>query len=247
MSEPDDRIAALFRAAASDAPPSAFDHDQVVATSRRVTARRRSAALGGVLTLLVVTGVGAAVALPRGSEVPSSAAAPLNAPDGAAESLPNPLSAPGAPDGPGPGDRGTADDGPAAAVPYALPQPVPGIVPLGPGDTECAQRQDPQLRALVEQVLPEVADATEAAVTTECRPGGERGVNLEVDDAGSPGLLTVQYLPPGSDAAADVDGATSPTASGGTVLVSARPGGPGETAPFQGRLDEVASYLAPRL
>ncbi|MDN5747667.1 MAG: hypothetical protein L0H64_03995, partial [Pseudonocardia sp.] len=115
----------------------------------------------------------------------------------------------------------------------------------GPGVTECAQRHDPQLRELVEQVLPEVVGAAEAAVTTECRPRGGRGVNLEVDDAGTTGLLTVRYLPPGT--AADVDGVTAPTASGGTVLVSTRPGGPGGTAPFEGRLDAVAAYLAPRL
>ena len=40
------RIAALFREAASGAPPPGFDATQVVATSRRITRRRRSAVAG---------------------------------------------------------------------------------------------------------------------------------------------------------------------------------------------------------
>jgi hypothetical protein len=103
------------------------------------------------------------------------------------------------------------------------------------------------LRALVEQFLPEAVGAPEAATTMECRPGGERGVNLEVRDGPAAGLLTVQYLPPGT--AADlVEGAGSaPTASGGTVVVSTRGGGPDAPAPFADRVDTLAGELAPRL
>ena len=63
----EDRLAELFRAAASDAgaPPPGFDHGDVVATSRRITARRRSAVIGGAVALLVVAGVGTVAALPR--------------------------------------------------------------------------------------------------------------------------------------------------------------------------------------
>ena len=43
------RIAALFRDAASDAPPAAFDDEVVAATSRRITARRRSAVAGAAV------------------------------------------------------------------------------------------------------------------------------------------------------------------------------------------------------
>ena len=71
---------------------------------------------------------------------------------------------------------GAAGGGP---VPGAAAVPPIGI-PLGPGTGECADRQDPALRALVEQALPEVVGAREAATTLECRPGGERGVALEV-------------------------------------------------------------------
>ncbi|WP_344253339.1 hypothetical protein, partial [Pseudonocardia hydrocarbonoxydans] len=121
-------------------------------------------------------------------------------------------------------------------------------VPLGPGTTECAQRQDPQLRAVLEEVLPEVAGAVEAAVTTDCRPGGERGVSLEVSDGGTAGLLTVEYLPPGEPAGpTSGPSAVAATASGGTVVVGSRGEGPGTPAPFADRLDATAADLAPRL
>lgn len=240
MTEPDDRLAALFREAASTtAPPPAFDHDAVVARSRKVTARRRSALLGGAMALLVVAGVGTAVSLPLGDDAGSTAAAPASAPEAeragdAAGGAPAPYAAPE-------GD---------SSVPYAL-QDVPPFtgVPLGPSPAGCAPRQDPELRALVEQVLPEVAGAPEAAVTQECRPGGERGVNLEVDDAGAAGLLTVEYRPPGTPADADPGAvsATAPTASGGTVVVRSQGSGPGAPVPFEGRLDTAAAFLAPRL
>ena len=46
----------VCRARAETPPPPRFDHDRVVATSRRITARRRSAVLGGAMALLVVAG-----------------------------------------------------------------------------------------------------------------------------------------------------------------------------------------------
>lgn len=246
MTEPDDRLAALFREAASEtAPPPAFDHDAVVARSRKVTARRRSALLGGAMAALVVAGVGTAVSLPLGDDAGSTAAAPASAPE--AERA---------------GDAAGGAPAPAAPAPYvaapeadsSVPDALQGVppftgVPLGPSAAECAPRQDPELRALVEQVLPEVAGAPEAAVTQECRPGGERGVDLEVDDAGAAGLLTVEYRPPGAPADADPGAvsATAPTASGGTVVVRSQGSGPGAPVPFEGRLDTAAAFLAPRL
>lgn len=231
----DERLVALFRdAAGTDLPPSAFDHDRVVTASRRITARRRSAVLGGAMALLVVAGVGVAAALPsRSGDAASTAAAPASAPgpEALAESAPS-------------------DEGRDAAVPDVPVAPLPEFdgTPLGPGTTECADRQDPQLRAYVEQVLPEVVGAPVAGITMECRPGGERGVNVEVDDAGATGLLTVQYLPPG-EVPGPVSGSSAQalTASGGTVVVSSSGAGPGAPVPFEGRLDTVATFLAPRL
>ncbi|MBW0124679.1 hypothetical protein [Pseudonocardia oceani] len=249
----DDRIAALFSEAASDTPPPGFDHDRVVAASRRITARRRSAVLGGAMALLVVTGVGVAFGLPgsgAGSGETTSAAAPVAAPEAAGGSAPGDAASEGSVLAESaPAEDAAAAPAPEAQLPEALrDQPAFTGAPLGPGTTECAQRQDPALRALVEEVLPETAGATEAAVTMDCRPGGERGVSLEVDDAGTPGLLTVEYLPPGEVAGATSGtSASSVTASGGTVVVTARGDGPGTPAPFEGRLDTAAAYLAPRL
>jgi hypothetical protein len=236
----DERLGALFRAAASDsaAPTPGFDHEAVVRASRRITVRRRAAFTAGGLALLAVVGIGGTVALPGasgGRGDAATAAAPMLAPEApsadsrAQRQAPPPAAAEGAP-APAPG---------AAAV--------GGPPPLGPGATECADRQDPALRAVVEEFLPEAVGAPEAAITMECRPRGERGVNLEVRDGAAAGLLTVQYLPPGT--APDlVEGAVSaPTASGGTVVVSTRGDGPDAPAPFADRLDTLVTQLAPRL
>ena len=115
--------------------------------------------------------------------------------------------------------------------------------PLGPGTGECANRQDPELRALVEQALPEVVGVPEAATTLECRPGGERGVALE---AGG-GVFVVTYRPPGAVAQLPDGARARGTASSGTVVVSSRADRAGDQAPFADRLDAVAAYLAPRL
>jgi hypothetical protein len=103
------------------------------------------------------------------------------------------------------------------------------------------------LRALVEEFLPEVVGAPEAAITMECRPRGERGVNIEVRDGAATGLLTVQYLPPGAQPE-HVEGAVvAPTASGGTVVVSSRGERAGAPAPFADHLSALATHLSPRL
>lgn len=217
----DDRTAALFRAAASDAaPPAAFDHSDVVRASHRITARRRSALVAGGLALLVVAGVGTAVALPRDQETGavSSVAAPEAARDAAGSA-------------PQPGPPGADLSG----------------TPLGPGTATCADRQDPALRALVEQVLPDVAGSAAAPVTFECRPGEERYLALQVDDGGVAGLLTVAYLPPGTAVSLVPDAVVAPTASGGSVVVGSTADQQGGPAPFASRLDGVTAFLAPRL
>ena len=179
------RIAALFRDAASGAPPPGFDATQVVATSRRITRRRRSAVAGAALAVLAVVGVGVVAGLggpsdttvtaASGQAADSAASGPGAGSEGAARAAAPEAAAPdaaGAPLAPSAAEPPAA--GPAAAA-------VPPIgTPLGPGTGECADRQDPALRALVEQALPEVVGAPEAATTLECRPGGERGVALEV-------------------------------------------------------------------
>lgn len=250
----DERIAGLFQAAASDlgAPPPRFDHGDVVATSRRITARRRSAVVGGAVALLVVAGVGTVVALPRGHSDALTAAAPAvpggrdsGSAGGGAAAQAAPEAAVGGSDvgsGPQAGtSSGGAGSGGGAGTAVGGQQP-PGVHPgtpghpLGPGTTTCADRQDPALRALVVQALPEAAGAPAAATTDVCLPGSERYVNLELGG----GVLTVASLPPGT-AASLVDGASSaPTASHGTVVVTSPPG-------YRDRVPALVQYLAPRL
>lgn len=249
MDEP--RLREVFDEAAG-APPPGFDHARVVAASRRVTARRRATVLATAAALVVVAGIGVAAAvLPDRGDRTSAASAPAEVvPEG------------GVPQAgvPGADDREADADPPVAGAPEpAVPEdsdaaaaeagPGPAGPPLGPGDPEaCANRQDPAVRALVEQVFPEVAGATEAAVTMECRPGGERGLALEVVDDGRRGLLSVTYLPPGESTAFAPYGPSAPTASGGTVVVSSTSTEPGGGAPpFADRLEALTAFLAERL
>jgi hypothetical protein len=258
------RLAAVFRDAAADAPPPGFDAADVVSTSRRITRRRRSMLAGAGLAVLAVAGVGVTAGLGGGSGSPLTTASAGSAQDSAQGSAqgvvapeeaaraaaPEPAGAPGAAT-PGSGtaaggsSAGAASDA-AAPAPVAS-GPAGSGAPLGPGTGECANRQDPALRALVEQVLPEVVGAPAAATTQECRPGGERGLALEVRDGATSGVLSVTYLPPGTVPRLVPGARSAPTASGGMVLVSTGDVGGGEPAPFAGRLDAVVAYLAPRL
>jgi hypothetical protein len=138
----------------------------------------------------------------------------------------------------------TGPDAAAGGGPVPGAAAVPPIgTPLGPGTGDCADRQDPALRALVDEALPEVVGAREAATTMECRPGGARGVALEV--AG--GVLTVTYLPPGPVATAPDGAQTASTASGGTLVLASRAERTGDPAPFADRFPAMVAYLAPRL
>jgi hypothetical protein len=237
----DERLTALFRDAASDtnAPPPSFGHDDVVATSRRITARRRSAAVAAAVTIGLV-GMGAAIVLPgQLGESPTTAAAPLNAPEAAGQREADEAADSGA-------EAGAAGLGSAPAEPPATaPAPVPA--PLGPGRTECADRQDPALRALVEQVLPEVSTAPAAATADVCLPGEQRYLALEVADRGVPGVLSVSYLPPGTIPQLAPGALSAPTASGGTVIVASSTEVADAIAPFADRLPELVEFLAPRL
>jgi hypothetical protein len=261
----DDRIAELFRAAASEAgaPPSGFDHRDVVAVSRRITARRRSAVVGGAVALLFVAGVGTVAVLPRSdSSTMTTASAGGNA-DNNAPAVPQaaaaaPEAAAGGADSAGgaaAGGAGAVGEGaaPSAARPNAALTPgggggskpsagprTPGagtpVRPLGPGSGTCANRQDPALKALVVAVLPEAANAPGAATSDICLPGTQRYLSIELGG----GVLTVGYLPPGTSASLAEGASSAATASHGTVIVSPAPG-------YTDRVPILLRYLAPRL
>lgn len=250
--EQEARVAAAFRAAAADPPPPGFDAGDIVATSRRITRRRRSAVAGAALAVLAVAGIGVTAGLSGGGGSTLTTASAGGDSEAARAVAPEAGAAGGARSS----DAGSSA-GQEAAAPVAPPAGAPGGgldaglasagPPLGPGTGECADRQDPALRAVVEQVLPEVVGAPEAATTMECRPGGERGLALEVRDGTAAGLLSVTYLPPGTAPRPAPGVLSAPTASGGTVLVWSDAGRLGDPAPFAARLDAVVAYLAPRL
>jgi hypothetical protein len=244
------RIASAFRDAAQGAPPAGFDAAQVVAASQRITRRRRSVLAGAALAVLAVAGVGVTAGLTGSSDGPTTASSVAQ--DRAAQDRAEQDRA--SQDRPGQNSDAGRVAAPAAPVPQiAAPggsNPESASVagaPLGPATAECADRQDPALRALVDQALPEVAGASEAMTTQECRPGGERGVALEVRDGERAGLLSVTYLPPGSTVRLAPGAQAAATASGGTVLVFTTPERDGDRPPFDDRIDAVVAYLAPRL
>ena len=207
-----------------------FDAVQVAAASRRITRRRRSALAGAALAVLALAGVGMTTGLTtdRGGPATLSSDAPGQTEQGGGAART------AAPEGPqvGPGDFGATESEPP---------------PLGPTSGGCADRQDAALRSLVEQALPEVAGAPPAPTTQECRPGGERGVALQVRDGAHAGLLSVTYLPPGSAVRLAPGAQVAVTASGGTVVVFSSPERAGDVAPYADRIDATVAYLAPRL
>ncbi len=217
MSDQDDRLQALFQDAAGTPPESGFSYGDVTRASQRITRRRRVALAGAAAVVVALGGTGVVVAAMRDQGTSTSAAsAPAAAPENN-----SPL-------------MGRSDAAGAASA------------PLGPSNAECVVKHDPQLRTLVEQVLPEIIGATDAAITLECEPGGGRQVNVEVADAGVSGLLNVTYEPQGRPPRSVAGAISAPTASGGTVTVSSEAVGPG-AAPFAAKLPAVLAYLAPRL
>jgi len=159
-----------------------------------------------------------------GSPAPQPAPSPVDpAPD--TGTAPKPHSAPSA-------DRGT---------PRATPPGRPGPSALGPRDT-CGSQQDPELRALVDEVFAPARGAPAAPVTYVCRPQGERAVHVEISDGSKKGVLTVVFSSKAGGTSGD---ATARTASGGQVSVSVR--GDGGPAPYADRMSRLVKDLAPRL
>jgi hypothetical protein len=222
MGELTDReLADMLRAAGNEAPPPGFDVADVVAASKRATARRRSAIAGGAAAVLLVAG-GVTAAI----AIPGS---------GSGGETTSAASAPEAATGGGRGDAAVAPAAPA------------------PSDTGggCADLQDAGLRALLDEALPQVRGATEAATSMVCKPGGGREVHLQVTDGPLHGLLSVVFTPPGEPVE---DGepagwarAGAPTASGGYVAVTSTADADSGGIPFEADLATTAAALAPRL
>ncbi|GAY09280.1 hypothetical protein [Pseudonocardia sp. N23] len=217
----DQDLTELMRSAGPTAPPAAFGVDDVVRASKRATARRRSAIAGGAAAAVLVFG-GIGLA--------------VGLPGGGAETATSSAA----------GGTPNFERGDAAVPPNAAAPTVPGA-----SDTGCVPMQDPGLRALLNEALPQVATAREAAVPMVCKQGGGREVHLEVDDGPAHGVLTVVFAPAGEPVE---DGqpvgwarAGAPTASGGYVAVTSVSDSDSGAIPFESQLAAVASTLAPRL
>jgi hypothetical protein len=226
----DEQLTAAFRDAASEAPEAGFSSDDVVRESHRIGRRNRNLLVGGVAAAAIVLagGVSTGVLLARPDTETSSAAAPAS--DAGARSL-------GAPE---------------MAREAAPSAPAPVGVPLGPANGDCVNPQDPGLRAIVDEVLPEVASAQAAPTTMICRPGGGREVHLQVVDGTLTGLFSVVYTAPGEEPTQTVTAvgwatAELPTASGGLVTVTSRAESDSGGVPFGDRVTQIATDLAPRL
>jgi hypothetical protein len=109
------------------------------------------------------------------------------------------------------------------------------------------------LFAQLAAVLPTVKGATPRPPSDAAGcPAGGRGVEVDVDDAGTRGSLRVIVAPAGvnprslGDAGPAAVTRSAHTRGGGLLTVTAIPGGPGP-APFAARLDNIAADLAGRL
>jgi hypothetical protein len=229
----DEQLTAAFRDAASEAPEAGFSADDVRRESHRIGRRNRNLLVGGVAAAAIVLagGVSTGVVLARESGTETSAAAPAS--DAGARSLGAPEMA-------------------REAAPAAPVAPAPVGVPLGPASGDCVNPQDPELRALVDEVLPEVATAQAAPTTMICRAGGGREVHLQVVEGDLTGLFSVVYTAPGeepvqTEVAVGWVTAELPTASGGLVTVTSRAESDSGGVPFADRIPEITAALAPRL
>ena len=215
------RLGQVFRDAVAEPPPASFGHDDVVAASRRATARRRGMLAGGTLLGVAVLGVGVlAGGLVAGdpalhNDTPGSAAA---APSGQAES--DALSALDAPRC-GPIDpelaadltallanRGTVAAGPAGEVPEPCPAGSRAVaVPVTGGVLYVL------LVPSIQQVPQERAGAAAPDAATR---DGARGYSVTLD-------------------------------GGRKLAVVSMPGTPGQPAPLADEVPELARELAAAL
>lgn len=225
------KLADLFRAAAADAPPAAFDAHDIAAASRRITARRRSLVAGGsamagaVLVVGLVVGFGG-VGHTGGSEASAGSAGGSRAAttdaNRARPMLPNEdFSAPTPKQG---GDGGGKT----------------GSNPAGCGPT------DGQLAAALANELPSVGAITPIPDTISC-PADTRSAAYQVTG----GTVGVLLVPATSATGLKVDPkvTTSPqqTKSGATLIVFSQSTAATQTAtpPEADRLTTIASALAP--
>lgn len=202
-----------------DMPPATFDHGSVVRASRAVQRRRRQVVTGALTAVLVVGGLGGAVAalrgLPGGSSSDAAATAGTVAASGRADGLINPAPTGAAPGGQGP-DNGLAG---------------------------CATASEALVRAVV-QALPTVSRRGPYPLTRSC-PAGTTGAEFRVGDGPASKRLQV-LLGPAPVASAGPSGSAR-TADGRSVTVIDLPAPDGSPGPHVARPGELAAKVAAAL
>jgi hypothetical protein len=205
------KLGELFREAARTVPPPSFDEHDVARAARRMTARRRVAAVGGVLVaaVLLVGGIGTGTGMFGGS-----GSAPVAAPNSRPPIAASPRSG-GQRLGPSvllePGTCGPPDGALASALAGALPtaprgSPVSARGGCGPGSRDAAfELRDGVSAGSVAVILSPAGTQPEAPSGTSQLADGTREVTsrtrsgqvlfvLSTPDAGSPAAVYADRL-----------------------------------------------------
>lgn len=226
------RLGELFRAAVSEAPPASFDCAQVVAASRRATARRRQALAGGTLLgVAVLTGgliASGLVGADRSEE--NSAAAPALS-EGEARD-PRAVDTLGAPSG------AEADSPPGDT----------GLVGCGPPDAVLVAELTAVLVDRGTAVPGPASGVPEPGIRQPC-PDGSRAAAVPVVGGTLHVVLVPQaeQLAPGQLAIPDSRGYTLMLDDGRELAVISIPEAPGQPAPLADDVPELTRQLAGRL
>lgn len=247
------KLAELFRDAASDAPPASFDVAGVRVASRRATARRRSAVALGA-TLAVVVGLGGVVVGLDGVRR-DDGATPAMAGSADRSSSPN-LTPTGSPAEPRIAEGEQAPDLSGGMPPKSIPddsstqgdETAGSASPRAGGTPGGCAEVDRELAVALADEFP-VAQGTQPSPAAAQCPDGARGASYLVRDGGVVGTVSLVVVPPDVLAAAALGPqgsreATEPARSGGTVHVISEPATGATTPPFADRVDAAAAALA---
>lgn len=216
----------FFREAADNAPPATFDQQDIARGARRVTARRRMAAVGGSLVAagLLVGGVG------LGSGWFGS--------DAGTQAEPS-ISRPAVPGGGEPNPRAGGENGPSV-----LSGPGAGAGGgCGPPDQQLAERLAGQLPSLSEVSMPVAAK--------KCPPGADTA-SYRLTQGETKGNVTAILAPvsaspnPSGEIKRGPNGSAEVTvrAAGGKVLIVRSTPAQGSAAPYEQQLPSIAERLA---
>lgn len=255
------KLAELFRDAVPDeVPPPTFAAGDIATKSNRQRVRRNNIVAGSVLGVVLLGGVGVTIGanLGDGSDGGSTVAGSADTASSSNKKLaPYDAEVPGLTgSATSQGDR-ERDASPNKSFPSQSPEqggtetgkagPQTGGTPGG-----CGQA-DRELAAALAGELPAAANLPAQPASLNC-PAGARGAGFQLRDGDKVGVVSVMYVPAGTNLGTEVPWANSPkgtevktamSTDGDTIVVVSAPQ-QGEAAPFEGELARVAKDLAAR-